>query len=232
VNRVFGPDDGTQVAWLGDWNSTIHLLNANYTGLSCGTITVYDYLMDIEDADAQSNKTWGLRFSGKQAVGETTSLLYTAEYARQEDYGDNPVSYDADYYTVEAGLALPAAVTLKVGQEVLEGDADRAGKAFRTPLATLHAFQGFADVFLSTPDGGIEDSYVGASVVLMGATASAVWHEFEAEDGGASYGDELDLSLSRKFGKYLTALLKYADYNEDGYSVDTRKVWLQLQVDI
>ena len=158
--------------------------------------------MDIKDADAQSNETWGARFNGKHALGETVSLLYTLEYARQEDYADNPVSYDADYYAVEAGLALPAAVTLIVGQEALEGDAGTPGKAFRTPLATLHKFQGFADMFLSTPDGGIQDSYVSASIVLMGATASAVWHDFEAEDGGASFGDELDLSLSRKFGQY------------------------------
>ncbi|MBK6585172.1 MAG: alginate export family protein [Gammaproteobacteria bacterium] len=232
VNRVFGPDDGTTAAWLGDWDSSIHLLNASYSGLSFGTITVYDYLMDIKDADAQSNKTYGARFTGKHALGETTSLLYTLEYARQEDYGDNPVSYEADYYAVEAGLALPAAVTLKVGQEALEGNAGSAGKAFRTPLATLHAFQGFADMFLSTPDGGIQDSYAVASIVVMGATASAVWHDFEAEDGGASFGDELDLSLSRKFGQYVTGLLKYADYNEDGFAVDTRKFWVQLQVDI
>ncbi len=232
VNRVFGPDDGTSPAWLGDWNSSINLLNASYNGLSFGTITAYDYLMDIKDADAQSNKTWGVRFNGKHALGETVSLLYTLEFARQEDYGDNPVSYDADYYAVEAGLALPAAVTLLVGQEVLEGDAGTPGKAFRTPLATLHKFQGFADMFLNTPDGGIQDSYISASIVLMGATASAVWHDFEAEDGGASFGDELDLSLSRKFGQYVTGLLKYADYSEDGFAVDTRKFWVQLQVDI
>ena len=232
VNRVFGPDDGTSAAWLGDWDSSIHLLNASYAGLSFGTITVYDYLMDIKDADAQSNETWGVRFNGKHALGETVSLLYTLEYARQEDYADNPVSYEADYYAVEGGLALPAAVTLIVGQEALEGDAGTPGKAFRTPLATLHKFQGFADMFLNTPDGGIQDSYVSASIVLMGATASAVWHDFEAEDGGASFGDEFDLSLSRKFGQYVTGLLKYADYNEDGFAVDTRKFWVQLQVDI
>ena len=58
---------------------------------------------------------------------------------------------------------------------------------------------------------------------------SAVWHDFEAEDGGASFGDELDLSLSRKFGQYVTGLLKYADYNEDGFAVDTRKFWVKRE---
>ena len=231
VNRVFGPDDGTQAIWLGDWESAIHLMNASYAGLPFGTLTAYGYLMDIESAVAQSNETYGLRFAGKQALGKTVSLLYTLEYARQEDYEDNPVEYDADYYMVEAGLALPAAVTLNLGQEMLEGDEESPGKSFRTPLATLHKFQGWADMFLTTPSAGIQDSYAGASIVVAGVTAQAVWHDFEAEDGGASYGDELDLSLTRKFGQYLTGMLKYADYGADGFAVDTRKLWVQLQLD-
>jgi hypothetical protein len=120
---------------------------------------------------------------------------------------------------------------LTLGQEVLEGDRAQAGRAFRTPLATLHKFQGWADMFLATPNAGIEDSYAGASVVFAGITAAVVWHDFQAEDGGKSYGDELDVSLTRKFGQYLTGMLKYADYKEDGFSVDTRKIWVQLQLD-
>jgi Alginate export len=231
VNRVFGPDDGTQAIWLGDWDSEIHLLNASYAGLPFGTITAYDYLMDIESADAQSTDTYGLRFNGKHALGKSVSLLYTAEWAHQEDYADNPVEYDADYYLVDLGLALPAAVTLNVAQEVLEGDQDSPGKAFRTPLATLHKFQGWADLFLTTPQAGIEDSYVGASIVYAGVTAQLVWHDYEAEDGGASYGDELNAMLMRKFGQYLTGMLKYADYSADDFAVDTRKVWVQVQLD-
>jgi hypothetical protein len=234
VNRVFGPDDGTTPAWQGDWESDIHLFNLAYAGLPIGTITAYDYLVDIQSdvALAQANRTWGLRLAGKQALGKDVALSYALEYAAQEDYGDNPVSYDADYSLIEAGLALPAAITLGVGQELLEGDANSPGKAFRTPLATLHKFQGWADMFLTTPDAGIQDRYASASIVLLGATALAVWHDFEADDGGASYGDELDLSLTRKFGKYLTGMLKYADYHEDGFAVDTRKFWVQIQVDI
>ncbi|MCG3169494.1 MAG: hypothetical protein CALGDGBN_01013 [Pseudomonadales bacterium] len=231
VNRVFGPEDGTTAAWLGDWESDISLLNVNYTGLKVGALSAYAYLMDIDDAEAQSNETYGLRFAGKQALGKTVNLLYTLEYARQEDYGDNPVGYEADFYALEGGLALPYAVTLTLGQEVLEGDESKAGQMFRTPLATLHKFQGWADMFLTTPNGGIEDTYVGASVVFAGITAAAVWHDFEAEDGNSPYGEELDLSLTRKFGQYLTGMLKYADYDADNLAVDTRKVWVQLQLD-
>ena len=43
--------------------------------------------------------------------------------------------------------------------------------------------------------------------------------------------NELDLALTRKFGQHVTGLLKYADYRADEFAVDTRKVWLQVQLD-
>jgi len=231
VNRVFGPDDGTQEAWKADWDAAVHLLNLSYAGLPLGTITVYEYLMDFADAEQQSNQTLGIRFSGKRVLCEPVALSYSIEYARQQDYANSPEDWDADYWLLEAGLVLPAGLTLSLGQEVLGGDARNPGRAFRTPLATGHKFQGFADLFLATPAGGIEDRYAGAALVFDGFTAAVVWHVFEAEDSDASYGEEIDASLSRKFGKHLSALLKYADYREDGFGVDTRKAWLQLQLD-
>jgi len=231
VNRIYGPDDGTLPIWLGDWDSKINLVNLNYAGFPIGTVTAYNYLMDIKSADAQSTNTWGIRFNGKHALNKSVSLLYTAEWARQEDYADNPVDYDADYYLVDLGVALPAAVTLNVAQEVLYGDKGQPGKAFRTPLATLHKFQGWADMFTTTPQAGVQDSYAGGQVVFAGITAQLVWHDFEAEDGGQSYGDELDAMLMRKFGQYVTGMLKYADYDADGFAVDTRKFWVQVQLD-
>ena len=48
-------------------------------------------------------------------------------------------------------------VGFRVGWERLSGS-EREGQ-FQTPLATLHAFNGWADKFLSTPVNGIEDLY-------------------------------------------------------------------------
>ena len=45
------------------------------------------------------------------------------------------------------------AVTVKVQQEVLEA-------GFNTPLATLHAFNGWADRFLTTPVKGLADTNI------------------------------------------------------------------------
>src|SRR3546814_11261136 len=63
-------------------------------------------------------------------------------------------------------------IVLKGGYEVLGGDDGTGNRAFQTPLATKHAFQGWADVFLTTPADGIEDAYVGATVPLWGGQRS------------------------------------------------------------
>ncbi len=223
INRIFGPDSGTPAE---DLDASINAININYSGLSAGKISAYAYLFDIDDALALSTKTYGVRFSGKQKTDNLT-FLYTAEYATQEDYGDNPNSYDVDYWLLEAGVVV-SGVTIKLGQETLEGDMSK-GVAFTTPLATLHKFQGWADQFLGTPAGGIEDKQLTLKTKAFGATFTAVYHDFEAEDGSSDYGEELDLAIAKKFGK-VKALLKYANYNADEFKVDTEKLWLQLQV--
>ena len=91
---------------------------------------------------------------------------------------------------------------------------------FATPLATLHAFQGWADKFLATPAAGIEDRYVrfnypfGKRGAFTTIAATAVYHDYTADVGGAQFGDELNLQLvARTERMALTA--KYADYRAD-----------------
>jgi hypothetical protein len=241
VNRVFGPDDGTLEQWKGDWESDIDLFNASYApsisggdgfSVPLGLITAYYYLMDIEAADAQSTKTAGLRWAGKYPVTDMNNLLFTLEYATQEDYGDNPVGFEADYYTLELGITLPHAIVLGAGAEVLGGDRDRAGRAFRTPLGSLHKFQGFADVFTTTPGPGIDDRYVNGQITVLNNTViAAAWHDYQAEDGGDSWGDEINITVTRRFSALFIGMLKYADYHADNFAVDTRKWWVQIQYD-
>ncbi|MDX2465603.1 MAG: alginate export family protein [Porticoccus sp.] len=227
VNRIFGPNDGrtgTPAADV-DWDSSANILNLNYKGLGFGTLSAYAYLLDLDDAPAMSTKTFGARFSGSQ--GDKTKLLYTAEYARQSDYEDNPNSYDADYYTLEGGVQAKG-VTATLGIEVLGSD-DNKG-AFSTPLATLHKFQGFADKFLSTPGDGIEDVYASVFTNVLGAKVGVIYHDFEAEEGNTNYGDEIDLVIAKQLHKNIHLLFKYANYNAENFGTDTEKAWLQLTI--
>ena len=118
------------------------------------------YLLDYTRMEnyGASRSTLGAEFKGKRKVSDATKLLYELEYAAQGDYGDNPNSVEAAYYFLMVGLAFKP-VTLKVGNEVLGGDAATENNkgAFITPLATLHKFNGWADKFLNTPGDGLED---------------------------------------------------------------------------
>lgn len=225
VNRIFGPDDGVQPA---DLDSKSHTLNINHNGLPIGALSAYSYWLNIKDAPTASTHTSGLRLSGKTGANRLT-YNYSAEYAHQSDYGNNTTDFDADYYLLELGLAVNG-LRAKVGLEVLEGDSALAGQSFRTPLATLHKFNGWADQFLNTPDAGLKDRYIQVSGKVSDIALVAVYHQFDAQDGGGDYGAEWNFSAAKKIGESTKVLLKYADYNAEDFGVDKRKLWLQWEV--
>lgn len=224
VNRIFGDDSPA-----GRWNSSSAFLTADYTpALEQAEVSLsgFAYLLDFETAPAASSSTLGLALSGKHGP-----LKASARYARQQDHGDQPVSYEADYYQLEAGLS-HSGFTAAAGFEVL--GSDDGVQAFQRPLATLHKFNGFADVFLVTPATGLEDAYLSAAFTTKWAgpadkvTLAASYHDFSANSGGARYGSEIDLVASATFGRF-TALAKFADYEADEFAGDRQKLWLSFE---
>jgi len=220
VNRIFGEQSANS-----DIDTQTHLLNVSYSGLPYGKLTGYAYLLDLTDAPTASNQTTGLRFAGGTAVAEGTKLLYTAEFASQTKYKDGADSIDATYSLVELGVNT-AGVTAKLGMEMLGGDGTYG---FSTPLATLHAFNGWTDKFLATPANGLVDTYVTVGGKVAGTKLALAYHTFSADEGGADYGTELGLLAAKKFGDHYKVVAKYASYSADSFSVDTDKVWLMGQ---
>lgn len=222
INRVFSRRHAQ-----GKWESDSHVLNAAYTDATLGTVTGYAYLLDFDNSAANSCATYGVSLVGAQKLSDTLKFTYRAELATQSDYGSSTLNYSALYHCFEAGLAgKPGSVTL--GHELLGSD-NNVG--FKTPLATLHAFNGWADLFLATPAAGLRDVYVKGTAALPQAVAlTAFYHWFEAAKGGADFGTETDVMLSRKFGKFVTATAKFADFRRDSAAfANVRKVWLQLE---
>jgi len=152
---------------------------------------------------------------------------YRLEAARQTDHGASPLDYAARYLAAESGVNL-ARGGLAAGMEVLGHD---AGQPFRTPLATLHPFNGWADVFSAIPAGGLRDGYLRLQADLPGALALSVRrHWFRSDRGGTRLGEEFDVMLSRRFGSAWTALAKLADFRAaDRGMPDVRKSWLQVE---
>jgi hypothetical protein len=222
VNRVFGPDSPA-----GRWHGDVVLANVAKSW-QAGTLTLFDYYLDIDEAATQSSNTYGARLAGSKPLGKLKAN-YVLSYATQSEVAKNPAHYTDDYYLIEGSLDIKK-LNVGLGYEVLGSD----GKvAFATPLATLHAFQGWADKFLTTPTAGVGDRYVklGYTLGMRGPfkTLAALgwWHDFDAEQTSAHYGSELDLQLVARTAK-MALTLKYADYRADTLFTDTTKLWLSV----
>ncbi|HET6565407.1 MAG TPA: alginate export family protein, partial [Xanthomonadales bacterium] len=188
VNRIFGDD----VPAGQNENSTV-LGNLAYQFEGLGKLAGYYYDIDNDDVASFSTSTYGARFAGTHAFGEN-KFGYALEYAHQSDAHNNPVSYSADYYRLDASLGI-GKLTPYVGYESLGGDDTITGASFRTPLATLHAFNGWADMFLSTPNAGLNDLFAGIKGGLGVWNWDVIYHDFDAESGSQSFGSELDASI-------------------------------------
>lgn len=238
VNSVFGPnDDHANATNPADYDGHSHLLNLQAKLFPALAVTAYQYRLDLDNVAVTANAPVGTLSSittGVRASGATGAWSYALEFARQKDNADNPWELDSRYALAELGYAV-AKVQLKAGYEKLgAGRGNNVGnRAFQTPLGTRHAFQGWADLFLTTPADGLEDRYVGITAPLWGGSVQAWYHDFVADRGDADFGRELDLSYQHRlpWSKRLTALGKLARYRSDDATrtVDTDKAWLQVQ---
>lgn len=222
VLRVFGDDHPNRN--LARWDLDAHLFDAGVK-LGPGLLNGYLHLFENETLPLASHKNLGLRYAAQGGPADGLGWSVTAEFARQRPYADGARINDAEYGLIEGGLRW-SGHQFSAGYERLGGDG-RYG--FQTPFATLHAFNGWADRFLTTPVNGIEDRYVGWKRAFGAVTANLVWHDFQADRGGADYGDEWNASLAWAFKPGWNALLKFARYDSDGFGADVDKLWLSLE---
>lgn len=230
---IWGIDAGPRRAFDGDFG----FLGA---GAKLGPVQIkaFAYLLDYDageqlgalatiNADTQ---TYGARAVAAFKLSPKATLNLAASFARQSDWQENPVDYGADYIAAEAGVSFGPATVLG-GYEKLGSD---NGRVVQTPMATMHKFNGWADLFLTTPAAGLEDFYAGGAIkfpkvkALPGMNAAVTWHRFESDVASVHYGDEWDASLGFKVGR-ANLLAKYADYNAAAFGSDTRKIWLQVE---
>jgi len=216
VNRVLGPSS--------DWTSDSHLLNLAYAVAPPLRLEGFVYALDFANSVLNNSITEGGRITGKAPFGPL-QLAYGATYADQRNYrsGATP-RFDLPYYDVSLS-ATWTVLTGKVGYEVLDGNGARG---FTTPLATTHAFDGWADAWVS-PGGN--KSFVDGLKDLNGTLAwrppiktpylfnpelTAVYHAFDDEKTGAGIAREFDLMATANFTRRLTGLVKFADFQRSG----------------
>ena len=227
INRIFGDDSPA-----GRFDSNSWFLNAGYKlpveGMDV-KLSGFAYLLDLSNAGLSSD-TIGAKVTAKKGP-----WAFAASYASQSDAGDNPTDYTADYYLAEASYKSNG-FTAAAGYEVLGAD-DKSNGRFTTPLATLHKFNGFADVFLGTPTVGLEDLYIkggyktGPVGSLPFINMFAVYHDFDSNEGGVDLGSEIDAVIATKIAKKLGVLFKYANYSQGDASTPFDRSRYSIQFD-
>jgi hypothetical protein len=212
----------------------LDILHAAYQFLPGNSLVGYAYFQDepIEGFKQNSNRILGLRADGAYPFGENFKLLYTAEYAKQDDYADGSDNIDANYYRLGVGP--------RWGDWFVRIDYEKLGSndgryAFQTPFGTNHLFQGWADLFLTTPVQGIRDLYLSGGGKIGPVGLYAEFHKFKSDVGGIDFGKEFDLGVTYPFLKKFTTKFEYAHYSEGDVlspatarKRDTKKVWLTL----
>ncbi len=205
VNRIFGSEATAPNFQYVD--GQVNLVNINYTGFDNLSLTAYTYLMNFDDLPSWDNNTFG----GFVRTDQFGLTLY-GEVAFQDKSSvtsDNSAWYGHGNVTKAFGTQ-----SLTVGIESL-------GAGFKTPLATVHAFNGFADVFIggriNGSQNGLTDCYASYTIpIFYGIKWVNVLHAMGDNEISAGYGWEYDSVLVKKFDENFTALAKFAYFDSDG----------------
>ena len=229
-------------------SANVEIANLKYSLSPSESIVGYGYFIDWNGEvkatnpapfnETASNRTLGLRADGAHAVNPDWKVLYTAEYAKQDDYRDGNDNIDAHYLKLGGGAQFGTWYA-RVDHEVLSSNDGRS--AFQTPLGTNHLFQGWADLFLVTPNQGIKDTFVSFGGKVMDVQLTGEYHWINSDEDfttpagagtGDRYGKELDLAAAYTYRKWM-GKVEYARFQEDDvYSAarkrDTEKLWLTV----
>lgn len=187
----------------------------------------------------QSNQTLGLRLDGTRKVSDDWKVLYAAEYAKQDDYASGDKRIDAHYMKLGGGAAY-GNWFLRFDHELLSSNDSKY--AFQTPFGTNHLFQGWADLFLTTPTQGIKDYFITiGGKPIEPVQLLAEYHIINSDEDfakfgggkGDNYGRELDLSATWNVNSKFMLKAEYANFKEEDQialararKADTEKVWL------
>ncbi len=213
-------------------------LHAAYKAMPELKLSAYGYLLGHQ---AFGSDTYGLMASGKVGMFNYIAEAATQQDASMEYESMGKPDVDAMYFRGDISTNYNGFI-IGAAYESL-GDADGNTHGFTTPLATLHKWQGFADVFLGysavSNTYGLDDIYgkVGYVSPKFGKLL-AIYHTFTTQetDGILSddAGSELDLLYTYNFSNGLNFLAKAAFFSGETDSVigaaqnDVTKYWVQL----
>ena len=210
VNRIFGSDADAPLAVtpnVEDLAASNHLFNASYAGIEGVTLGAYAYIMNFEDLGAWDNNTFGM-----SAKGSLAGLALYGEAAFQDKAG---------LLGADEALYAHFTATKTIGTQAVTLGIEHLDDGFKTPLATVHAFNGFADVTdaarISGAHNGLTDVYLSHTIpIFYGIKWMNVVHALGDNAISSGYGWEFDSVLTKKFDANFTAIAKFAHFETDG----------------
>lgn len=205
VNRIFGSEALTQTNQFvtGD----IHLLNLSYTGTEGVTLGAYGYFMDFDAPDGWDNDTIGITAKGKLG-----GVALYGEIAWQNEAG--PLSDEEAFYAHFNATKTFGTQSLTVGVEHLDA-------GFQTPLATVHAFNGFADAFIGQringTHPGLTDVYLSHNLpIFAGIKWTNTLHAYGDNEVSTGLGWEYNSVLAKKFDDHFSAIIEISHFESEG----------------
>jgi hypothetical protein len=238
-------------------DANVEIANVKYSISPSEALVGYGYLIDWNGSprtnnvgqpnpDTTSSKTFGARLDGTRVINPDWKVLYTAEYAKQDDYKDGNDNIDSHYLRLGGG-AQYGTWYARIDHEILSSNDGLS--AFQTPLGTNHLFQGWVDQFLVTPNQGIKDTFFSFGGKVFGVALSSEYHIFKSDEDfrtignsatnftGDKYGTEIDVAAAYTYQKWM-GKVEYGRFREDdelGATLtagtrkrDTEKLWLTV----
>lgn len=221
ANRIFGDDadgeprsdgyysgggDPEESGFWGDHEHNSHLVNAHFNEWDFSDLGFYYYHIDNRDAEPDSNRSLGMRYSFERRVAglQWRSEIEGALQKRMRVEGA-PTN---TYARIELALALHS-LEVALQRERLGAS---GGVGFVTPLASAHDFQGWADKAFAIDRVGMVDRAIEASWRKSPLKIDARYHFFESAAGDIDWGREFDLDLILKIDRRQRVQLRYANY--------------------
>ncbi|MBT3300721.1 MAG: alginate export family protein [Candidatus Marinimicrobia bacterium] len=154
---------------------------------------------------------------GGYGKGVFAGVSYELEFAMQNGTESDDVNYGGMMYGLNAGYKI-AGMTLSAGVDFVSGDdttTTDVNESFNTLYATNHKYYGYMDYFLNLPVHtgglGLSDIHVKMSgLKVAGHVVNVAYHMFNADQSEDSFGNELDITLVKKYADNVKIVAGYS----------------------
>ena len=168
----------------------------------------------LVNPQACNSVTFGARMHGDLPLAGAWRARYAAEYAHQNAWDGGYGAIGNDFHHL-AGTLLREDAYLSVDAMRMGANTDGT-YGFQTPMATKHVFNGWAEMFLTTPKEGLRSDYATiGDKNFLGFDMSIRYYRFTTDYQSAPLGHEWDWSIRRALTHKVSFVVQVAKFSVD-----------------